>query len=47
MEELINEGTITSAVPELVQMTLEEIMVNDSNHFTICFLDGTCKEVIV
>ncbi len=47
MEALVKEGAITSAVPELVQMTLEEIMVNDSRHFTICFLDGTSKEVIL
>lgn len=47
MEELVNEGTIINAVPELVQMTLEEVMVNDSSHFTVCFLDGTCKEVIL
>lgn len=47
MEELVNEGTIINAVPELVQMTLEEVMVNDSSHFTVCFLDGTYKEVIL
>lgn len=47
MIELVNEGRITTAVPELVQMTLEEVMVNDSSHFTVCFLDGTSKEVIL
>ncbi len=47
MIDLVKEGTIKSAIPELVQMTLEEILVNDCNHFTVCFLDGTCKEVIV
>ena len=36
-QNLVKEGTIKSAIPELVQMTLEEIMVNDRNHFTVYF----------
>lgn len=34
-------------VPELMQMVLEMIEVHDLEHFTVCFLDGTKKEILV
>lgn len=44
---LVEEGTITTMIPELVQMVLEKIVIHDEKHFTVCFLDGTEKEILV
>lgn len=46
MISLTEEGPIKTAVPELVHMTLEKIVVHDLSHFTVCFLDGTEKEIL-
>lgn len=46
MIELTNEGKIESLVPELMRMVLEKIEVHDAVHFTVCFLDGTRKEIL-
>ena len=47
MIELTKEGKIDVFVPELMQMVLEMIEVHDLEHFTVCFLDGTKKEILV
>lgn len=47
MVELTEEGTISSLIPELVQMVLERVEVHDMEHFTVYFLDGTSKEILV
>lgn len=47
MIELTQEGKIDVFVPELMQMVLEMIEVHDLEHFTVCFLDGTKKEILV
>jgi hypothetical protein len=47
MIELTAEGTIKSMVPELMQMVLEKIVVHDLEHYTVCFLDGTKKEILI
>lgn len=47
MIELTSEGIIKSMVPELMQMVLEKIVVHDLEHYTVCFLDGTKKEILV
>lgn len=47
MIDLTNEGTINTLVPELMLMVLEKIMVHDLEHFTVSFLDGTEKEILV
>lgn len=47
MIELTKEGKIDVFVPELIQMVLEMIEVHDLEHFTVCFLDGTKKEILV
>ena len=39
--------SIRNRVPELMQMVLEKIMVYDLEHFTVCFLAGTRKEILV
>ena len=46
MISLTAEGPIKTAVPELIMMTLEKIVIHDQQHFTVCFLDGTEKEVL-
>lgn len=47
MIELTNEGTVNTLIPELVRMVLEKITVHDLKHFTVSFLDGTEKEILV
>lgn len=47
MIELTAEGMIAKAIPELMQMVLEKIVVHDREHFTVCFLDGTEKEILI
>ena len=47
MIELTSEGTIRSMVPELMQMVLEKIVVHDLEHYTVCFLDDTKKEILI
>lgn len=47
MIELTNEGTVNTLIPELVRMVLEKIAVHDLKHFTVSFLDGTEKEILV
>lgn len=47
MVELTAEGKIETLVPELMLMVLEKIEVHDLEHFTVCFLDGTEKEILV
>ena len=47
MIELTSEGIIRSMVPELMQMVLEKIVVHDLEHYTVCFLDGTKKEILI
>nr|DAG19034.1 MAG TPA: integrase [Caudoviricetes sp.] len=47
MIELTAEGKIETFVPELMLMVLEKIEVHDQEHFTVCFLDGTEKEILV
>jgi site-specific DNA recombinase len=47
MLELTTEGSVQVLVTELMQMVLEKIEVHDLKHFTICFLDGTQKEILV
>ena len=47
MIELTAEGMIKTLVPELVQMVLESIEIHDLTHFTVHFLDGTSKEILV
>lgn len=47
MIELTNEGTISSMVPELMQMVLEKIDIKGDEHFTVCFQDGTEKEILL
>lgn len=47
MIELVEEGPITKMIPELMQMVLERIVIHDTEHFTVCFLDGTEKEILV
>lgn len=47
MLELMEEGKINKLIPELMRVVLEKIIINDSKHFTVCFLDGTRREIIV
>ena len=47
MIDLTNEGTINTLVPELMLMVLGKITVHDLEHFTVSFLDGTEKEILV
>ena len=47
MISLTAEGTIKDVIPELMQMVLEKIVVHDLEHYTICFLDGTKKEILI
>lgn len=47
MVTLVEEGTIMTMVPELMQMILERIVIHDKKHFTVCFLDGTEKEILI
>lgn len=47
MIELTNEGTVNTLITELVRMVLEKITVHDLKHFTVSFLDGTEKEILV
>jgi len=47
MMELTNEGTITTFLPELVQMVLEKVVVHGKEHFTVCFLDGSEREILL
>ena len=46
-EMFLSEGTIKNMVPELMQMVLEKIEVHDLEHYTVCFLDGTKKEILI
>ena len=45
MIELTNEGKIDNIIPELVQMVLEKIVVENENLLIVYFLDGTRIEV--
>ena len=47
MIELTAEGPITKPVPELIQMVLEKVETKAPLEFTIYFLDGTIKEIIL
>ena len=47
MIELTQEGSIEKIIPELVQMVLEKLEVHDAVHISVCFLDGTKKEVLL
>ena len=47
MIELTAQGPLVNEVPELTRMVLERIVIHDKRHFTVRFLDGTVKEVIV
>lgn len=45
MIELTNEGKIDNVIPELLQMVLEKIVVENENLLMVYFLDGTSIEV--
>ena len=47
MIEITAQGPIKWEIPELTRTVLERIVIHDKRHFTIRFLDGTVKEVIV
>ena len=47
MIEITTQGPIKWEIPELTRTVLERIVIHDKRHFTIRFLDGTVKEVIV
>lgn len=47
MQELVNQGKITQAIPELVQMVLEKVVVHNEGEFVFFFLDGTSMKVTV
>lgn len=47
MIELTAQGTLVKEVPELTRMVLERIVIHDKRHFTVRFLDGTVKVVVV
>lgn len=47
MIELVEQGPVDDDIPELVQMTLERIVVLDKDRFEVRFLDGTKKVVCI
>ena len=47
MIEITAQGPLTKEVPELTRAVLERIIIHDKKQFTVCFLDGTVKEVCV
>ena len=47
MIEITAEGPIKWEIPELTRTVLERIVIHDKRHFTVRFLDGTVKEVVV
>ena len=47
MIEITDQALIKWEIPELTRTVLERIVIHDKRHFTILFLDGTVKEVIV
>ena len=47
MIELVAQGPLVNEVPELTRMVLERIVIHNKRHFTVRFLDGTVKEVVV
>ena len=47
MIEITAQGPLKWETPELTRTILERIVVHDKRHFTVRFLDGTVKEVIV
>ena len=47
MMELTAHGPIKWEIPELTRLVMERIVVHDKRHFTVRFLDGTVKEIVV
>ena len=47
MIEISAQGLIKWEIPELTRTVLERIVIHDKRHFTVRFLDGTSKEVVV
>lgn len=47
MIELTAQGPLVNEVHELTRMVMERIVIHDKTHFTVRFLDGTVKEVVV
>ena len=47
MIEITDQGPIKCEIPELTRTVLERIVIHDMRHFTVRFLDGTVKEVVV
>lgn len=47
MIELTAHGPIKWEIPELTRMVMERIVIHDKRHFTVRFLDGTVKEIVV
>jgi hypothetical protein len=47
MIEITDQGPIKWEIPELTRTVLERIVIHDMRHFTVRFLDGTVKEVVV
>lgn len=47
MMETTLEGKIDKCIPELIQLVLEKIVIHDEKHFTVFFLEGTEKEILV
>ena len=45
--EITAQGPIKWEIPELTRTVLARIVIHDKRHFTLRFLDGTAKEVIV
>lgn len=47
MIEITDQGSIKWEIPELTRAVLERFVIHDKKHFTVRFLDGTVKEVLV
>ena len=47
MIEITAQGPIKWEIQELTRTVLERIVIHDKGHFTVRFLDGTVKEVVV
>ena len=47
MIEITAQGPIKWEIQELTRTVLEWIVIHDKGHFTVRFLDGTVKEVVL